>query len=42
MIDGLKWSFGELALTISKYVVMGMVFAGFITTIFPNSIIQNI
>ncbi len=25
MIDGLKWSFGELALTISKYVVMGMV-----------------
>lgn len=41
MIDGLKWSFGELALTISKYVVMGMVFAGFITTIFPNSIIQK-
>ncbi|MGO0916558.1 hypothetical protein ACTPEM_26530, partial [Clostridioides difficile] len=29
------------ALTISKYVVMGMVFAGFITTIFPNSIIQK-
>ncbi|MCC0635356.1 MULTISPECIES: efflux transporter SaoE [unclassified Clostridioides] len=41
MVDGLKWSFGELALTISKYVIMGMLFAGFITTIFPNSIIQK-
>lgn len=41
LIDGLKWSFGELALTISKYVVMGMLVAGFITTIFPTSIIQR-
>lgn len=41
IIDGLRWSFGELALTISKYVVMGMLVAGFITTIFPTSIIQR-
>ncbi|MGL6108310.1 efflux transporter SaoE [Romboutsia sp.] len=41
IIDGLKWSFGELALTISKYVVIGMLVAGFITTVFPSSIIQK-
>ncbi|MEG0857873.1 MAG: efflux transporter SaoE [Terrisporobacter sp.] len=41
MIDGLKWSFGELALTISKYVIIGMLVAGFITTVFPNSVIQK-
>lgn len=41
IIEGLKWSFSELALTISKYVVIGMLVAGFITTVFPSSIIQK-
>jgi uncharacterized membrane protein YraQ (UPF0718 family) len=41
LLDGMKWSFSELALTISKYVVVGMIMAGFITTIFPSSIIQK-
>lgn len=41
VIEGLKWSFSELALTISKYVVIGMLVAGFITTVFPSSIIQK-
>ncbi|MCR1849976.1 efflux transporter SaoE [Paeniclostridium sordellii] len=41
IIEGLKWSFSELALTISKYVVLGMLVAGFITTVFPSSIIQK-
>ncbi|MFR8869081.1 efflux transporter SaoE [Paraclostridium sordellii] len=39
--EGLKWSFSQLALTISKYVVLGMLVAGFITTVFPSSIIQK-
>lgn len=39
MIDGFKWFFGELVFIISKYVVMGMVFVGFIIIIFLNSII---
>lgn len=41
VIDGLKWSFDELAPTISKYVVIGMLAAGFITTVFPTSVIQK-
>lgn len=41
IVDGLKWAFGELALTISKYVILGMVVAGFITTVFPTSVIQK-
>ncbi|MDK2562175.1 efflux transporter SaoE [Romboutsia sedimentorum] len=41
ILDGLKWSFSELALTISKYVIIGMLVAGFITTAFPTSIIQK-
>ncbi|MEF9991077.1 MAG: efflux transporter SaoE [Romboutsia sp.] len=41
IMDGLKWSFGELAMTISKYVVIGMLVAGFITTVFPSRIIQE-
>lgn len=41
MKDGLKWSFDDLAVTVSKYVVIGMVCAGFITTVFPSSIIQK-
>ena len=42
MKEGLKWSFDDLALTVSKYVILGMLCAGFITTVFPSSIIQNI
>lgn len=41
IVDGLKWSFGELALTISKYVIIGMLVVGFISTVFPTSIIQK-
>lgn len=41
IIDGLKWSFDDLAPTISKYVVIGMLVAGFITTVFPTSVIQK-
>lgn len=41
VIEGLKWSFSELAVTISKYVILGMLVAGFITTVFPSSIIQK-
>ncbi|MGL5641681.1 MAG: efflux transporter SaoE [Paraclostridium sp.] len=41
IVEGLKWSFSELALTISKYVIIGMLVAGFITTVFPSSIIQK-
>jgi uncharacterized membrane protein YraQ (UPF0718 family) len=41
IIDGLKWSFGELALTVSKYVIVGMLMAGFITSVFPKEIINK-
>ena len=41
MKEGLKWSFDDLALTVSKYVILGMLCAGFITTVFPSSIIQK-
>lgn len=39
--DGIIWSFEDLALTVSKYVVLGMLCAGFITTVFPSAIIQR-
>ncbi|MGL5440153.1 MAG: efflux transporter SaoE [Filifactoraceae bacterium] len=39
--SGIKWAFEDLAVTVSKYVVIGMLCAGFITTIFPSSIIQK-
>lgn len=38
---GIKWAFEDLAVTVSKYVVIGMLCAGFITTVFPSSIIQK-
>lgn len=38
---GIKWAFEDLAVTVSKYVVLGMLCAGFITTVFPSSIIQK-
>jgi uncharacterized membrane protein YraQ (UPF0718 family) len=39
--DGLKWSFTELAVTISKYTVSGVLLAGVIIGSVPQSIIQN-
>lgn len=35
---GLRWAFGELALIVSKYVVLGTFFAGFLFIIFPREI----
>ena len=39
--EGMKWSFSELALTISKYVILGMFMAGLIMTVFPQDLIQK-
>lgn len=39
--SGLLWVKDDLALTLSKYVVLGMVFGGFILTVFPDSSIQQ-
>lgn len=39
--DGIRWSFEDLSLTVSKYVVLGMICAGFITTVFPSAVIQK-
>lgn len=38
---GLHWAFNDLALTLSKYVIWGMLFGGFILTAFPDSFIQQ-
>ena len=39
--EGIKWALDDLAPTVSKYVIVGMLLAGFITTVFPHSIIQK-
>lgn len=39
--SGLRWSATELAVTISKYSVSGMLIAGFLFTIIPQSFIQD-
>ena len=39
--SGMHWMVNDLALTLSKYVVFGMVFGGFILTVFPDSVIQD-
>lgn len=39
--SGLKWVSEDLAITLSKYVVLGMVFGGFILTAFPDSFIKE-
>jgi uncharacterized membrane protein YraQ (UPF0718 family) len=38
---GLKWSFTELAVTVSKYTVSGLLIAGLVFNIFPQSAIQT-
>lgn len=39
--SGLHWAANDLALVLSKYVVLGMLFGGFILTAFPDSFIQR-
>lgn len=39
--DGLNWVWEDFGLIISKYVITGMVLAGFILTTFPDSLIQK-
>lgn len=39
--SGLRWSATELAVTISKYSVSGMLIAGFLFTVIPQSFIQD-
>ena len=39
--SGLRWSFTELSVTISKYTVSGMLIAGFIFTVVPQSFVQD-
>lgn len=39
--EGMLWSFQELAPTISKYVILGMLMAGAIMTVFPQDLIQK-
>lgn len=38
---GLRWSFSELAISISKYTLSGMIVAGIIFNMFPQSFIQE-
>lgn len=39
--DGLKWVGEDFGLIVSKYVITGMLLAGFILTTFPDSVIQK-
>lgn len=39
--SGLRWSFTELSVTISKYMVSGMLIAGFLFTVVPQSFVQD-
>jgi len=39
--SGLRWSFAELSVTISKYTVSGMLIAGFLFTVVPQSFVQD-
>ena len=39
--SGLRWSFTELSVTISKYTVSGMLIAGFLFTLVPQSFVQD-
>ncbi len=39
--SGLRWSFTELSVTISKYTVSGMLIAGLMFTIVPQSFVQE-
>ncbi len=39
--SGLRWSMTELSVTISKYTVTGMLIAGFLFTVVPQSFVQD-
>lgn len=39
--SGLRWSFTELSVTISKYTMSGMLIAGFLFTVVPQSFVQD-
>lgn len=39
--SGLRWSFTELSVTISKYMVSGMLIAGFLFTVVSQSFVQD-
>ncbi|MBU5436535.1 permease [Tissierella sp. MSJ-40] len=39
--SGMQWVVEDLAIVLSKYVVLGMLFGGFILTAFPDSFIQK-
>ena len=39
--SGLRWSFTELSVTISKYTVSGLLIAGFLFTVVPQSFVQD-
>ena len=39
--SGMIWAYNDLALVVSKYVILGMLLGGFIITAFPNSFIQK-
>lgn len=39
--DGMSWVINDFGLTISKYVISGMLMAGFILVTFPSSLIQK-
>ncbi|WP_300408942.1 efflux transporter SaoE [Lagierella sp.] len=41
ILEGMEWVRTDFALTLSKYVVLGMLFGGFILTVFPESFIQK-
>lgn len=41
LISGLHWAINDFGVVLSKYVVFGMLFGGFILTAFPDSFIQK-
>ena len=41
IIDGFNWAFNDLALVVSKYVVLGILMAGFLFTVFPKGYIER-
>ncbi|KNF08385.1 putative permease [Gottschalkia purinilytica] len=41
LVEGLKWGFLDLGKSISKYIIPGMLLAGFILTIVPQHFIQE-
>ncbi|MEY8414692.1 efflux transporter SaoE [Tissierella praeacuta] len=39
--SGMSWVINDLAIVVSKYIIMGMLFGGFILTAFPSSFIEK-